>query len=738
MLEELVGSLRAEALRGNERRLLVLAGPHEDCLDAVTTVLDALDPDDAVLVGHRAVDRIERLPPNQVDALLGTTRECVVVDAHEECRPNTIGRVVGAVDGGGLLVLSTPPLDAWPDRRDRFDVTLAVPPADRADVTGRFRRRLVSLLRTHEGIAVVDVASETVVRDGLTDPSPAHTEVQPTPPPDHAFPEAAYRSCLTSDQTRTLRVLERLREPGCATVVETDRGRGKSSAAGLAAGSLAAAGRGVLVTAPTVAGATEVFARARELCQRLDVLADAETTETDLCTTTGGRVYFESPDRAAAFPSDPDAVVVDEAAALPVALLERFLTPTPVVFTTTIHGYEGAGRGFSVRFRDRLADSALDVTECTMETPIRYAATDPIERWAFHALLLDARPAVDQLVADARPDTVSYERPTPAELLDAEHRLRELFGLLVLAHYRTEPDDLARLFDAPNLSVRTLTHGDHVVAVALLAREGGLPRETRQAAYRGERLHGNMLPDLLTGQLRDPEATAPTGWRVMRIATHPAARSRGLGSQLLEEIHAEFDADWFGVAYGATSELIRFWNHNGYRMVHLSTTRNEASGEHSAVMLHPGTAELYDRHTRWFRDRIGGMLADTLSDIDPDVVRSTLGATDAPIALDLTDREWRRIASAAYGPGQFDMHPEPFRRLALTALSDRACDSLSPRQERLLVTRVLQTRSWSAVAAELGFHSPSGCRRALGRALGPLVDRYGTNAAEDERSWYDE
>lgn len=738
MLEELVGSLRSEARRANERRLLVLTGPHEDCLDAVTTVLDGIDPDDAVLVGHRAVGRLERLLPNQVDALLGTTRECVVVDAHEECRPNTIGRVVGAVDGGGLLVLLTPPFDVWPDRRDQFDATLAVPPADRADVTGRFRRRLISLLRAHEGIAVVDAATETAVRDGLTDPAPAHTEVQSTPPPDHAFPEAAYQSCLTSDQTRTLQVLERLREPGCATVVETDRGRGKSSAAGLAAGSLAVAGRGVLVTAPTVAGATEVFARARELCERLDVLAEDETATNDLHTTTGGRVYFKPSDSAAAFPSDPDAVVVDEAAALPVALLERFLTPTPVVFTTTIHGYEGAGRGFSVRFRDRLADSALDVTECTMETPIRYAATDPIERWAFHALLLDARPAVDQLVADARPDTVSYQRPTAAELLDDEHRLRELFGLLVLAHYRTEPDDLARLLDAPNLSVRTLTHGGHVVAVALLAREGGLPRETRRAAYRGERLQGNMLPDLLAGQLRDPEATAPTGWRVMRIATHPAARSRGLGSQLLEEIHTEFDADWFGVAYGATSELIRFWNHNGYRMVHLSTTRNETSGEHSAVMLHPGTTELYDRHTRWFRDRIGGMLADTLSDVDPDTVRATLGATDAPIALDLTDREWRRIASAAYGPGQFDMHPEPFRRLALTALSDRACDLLSPRQERLLVTRVLQTRSWPAVAAELGFHSPSGCRRALGRALGPLVDRYGTNAAEDERSWYDE
>ncbi|RRJ29206.1 tRNA(Met) cytidine acetyltransferase TmcA [Halocatena pleomorpha] len=736
MLGELVDTLLAEARRANERRLLVLTGSHESTLDAATTVVSAADFDDAVLVGHQSAERLDRYSPTQVTTLLGTTHDCIVIDAHEECRPNTIGRVAGAVDGGGLFVLLTPPLDSWVDRRDQFDATLAVPPDDVADVTGRFRRRLVSLLRRHDGIAIVDLTTQTVVHEGTTDPSPTTTAVQPQPPPNHAFPAAAYQACLTTDQARTLRTLERLREPGCATVVETDRGRGKSSAAGLAAGSLAATGRRVLVTAPAVTGTTAVFARARELCEQLDVLS--ETTETDLRTTTGGRVYFEPPDSATALPNDPDAVVVDEAAALPVGLLERFLTSTPVVFTTTIHGYEGAGRGFSVRFRDRLEDSALDVTECTMDTPIRYAPTDPIERWAFHTLLLDARPVVDQLVTDARPDTVDYERPTPAGLLDDEHQLRELFGLLVLAHYRTEPDDLARVLDAPNLSVRTLTHDGHVVAVALLAREGGLASETRRAAYRGERLQGNMLPDLLTGQLRDPEATKPIGQRVMRIATHPAVRSRGLGTRLLESIHAEFDADWFGVAYGATPELIRFWNRNGYRMVHLSTTRNETSGEHSAVMLRSGSSGLYDRHADWFRARIGGMLTDTLSGVDPDVVRAALRATDTAITADLTDREWRLVASAAYGPGQFDMHPEPFRRLALTALSDQACDSLSSRQERLLVTRVLQARPWSAVATALDFHSSSGCRRALGRTLRPLVDQYGTSAAQDERSWYDE
>ncbi len=751
-----MADLRAEARFADQRRVLVLAGAPDATRAAADTALDAADVprDETTSVGPEPfLAGCEHLEPVHAGNLLGRTREAIVLDCQDDFRPNALGRCVGAVDGGGLLVLLTPPLDAWPDRRDAFDASLAVPPFEVSDVAGNFRRRLVETIRAHPGIAVVDVDSDTVEKRGLTDPAPRLPVTPPAAPADTAFPAAAYEACLTDDQVDAVAAFESLLGGG-TLVVEADRGRGKSSAAGLAAASLALAGRDVLVTAPQYRSAREVFARAAELLTDLDALDGLDHPDAPQeLRTAEGRVRYADATSSSILDGDPDAVIVDEAAALPVRVLERFLDAPAVAFTTTVHGYEGAGRGFSVRFRDRLAESGHEVVEHTMTAPIRYAAGDPVESWAFRALLLDARPAVDPLVADATPESATYERLDADALLADEHLLREAFGLLVLAHYRTEPNDLARLLDAPNVTVRALTYGGRVVSVALLAREGDLPADLRADMYEGGRVRGNMIPDVLTTQLRDEEAGVPVGQRVLRIATHPAARSRGLGSRLLDEVEAEFadDVDWLGVGYGATPELVDFWAENGYATVHLSTTRNDASGEYSAVMLRPTSAagrDLADRHAEWFVDRVAAVLSDPLDDLDPDVARAALATADATPALDLSEFEWRLLAGVPGGAATFDTAPGPFRALAIRHLIGTAVDldvdaDLDPDAngpldaERLLVRKVLQARPWDDVADELGFVSTAECMRALGRVVEKLVRAYGDSTAREELDRHD-
>ncbi|MCL9814095.1 tRNA(Met) cytidine acetyltransferase TmcA [Natranaeroarchaeum aerophilus] len=746
-------ALRREATETNERRLLVLSGEQSACHDAAASALDAagIHRSETTLVGSADALGCERVAHRNADELLGRTREAIVFDAHDGLPPNALGRIVGAVDGGGLLVLCTPPLEDWPTQPDPFDEALAVPPFSADDVTGNFRQRFVERSHSHRGIAILDVDTGHVECDGLTDTAPRLVDSRErTTPRGDVFPDGAYDACLTDDQAAAVRSLESLAEASQAVVVEADRGRGKSSAAGLAAGSLAAQGDDVLVTAPEFRSAEELFARASELLDVLGVEREPRDAPTHsnvprrIDLDEGGSLRFADPTTAAGRAETADVLVVDEAAAFPVGLLERFLAADRVAFATTVHGYEGAGRGFSVRFRDRLDESVHEVTDVSLTDPIRYAPGDPVEVWAFDALLLDARPAVDPLAGDATPERVEHRALSATELLADEILFRETFGLLVLAHYRTEPSDLVRLLDAPNLTAHALLFDGHVVSVALLAREGGLSAEQRARMYDGERVRGNLLPDLVTTQLRDEHAAVPTGWRVLRIATHHAARSRGLGSALLDAVreHAiDEGLDWLGVAYGATPELLHFWETNGFSTLHLSTTRNDTSGEHSAIMIDPlseaGHA-LRDRTAERFRGRIASVLSDALDDADPDIVRATLRTIPGSVSTDLTDWEWRVVVGAAYGPGLYDVSPRPFRRLALAYFveSPTGTARLADRQERLLVLRVLQATDWETVTERLGYHSTGECKRAVGAVFQPLVDRYGTETALEERARY--
>lgn len=760
MIREVASALRGEAVVVDERRLLVLHGERAATIDAARTVLDEaglLSPagrGNVVFVSDQDSLPVTRIPPRRSEELLGTTQDAVVYDAHAECRPNALGRVTGAVDGGGLLVLCTPNLDDWPTDRDGFDDGLAVPPFEITEVGGTFRTRLVSLLRAHPGIAIVDVDRGVVEDDGLTHPGPrlatsrdaraasgsaARRQRVPDSP---RFPRAAYTSCLTDDQADAVAACEVLAGGPSAVVLEADRGRGKSSAVGLAAASLAQSGADVMVTAPGYRSAAEVFERATVLLDDLDALESVHDDGHEIRSRHGGRLTYAAPPDAVERvqgPGPPDVVVVDEAAAIPVRLLVDLLDCDRLAFATTVHGYEGAGRGFDVRFRGHLDDARHDVTTVTLDDPIRYAAGDPIEVWSFRALALDARPAVDPLVEAAMPETTTYTALPPADLLADDHLLRESFGLLVYAHYRTEPNDLARLLDAPNLIARALMHDGHVAAVALLAREGGLDEATRAAMYEGGRVKGNMLPDVLTSQLRDEDAAVPVGYRVMRIATHPVCRNRGLGSRLLSEIRDEFaDAvDWLGVGYGATPELVDFWDQNDYSTVHVSTTRNQTSGEYSAIMLNPTSHlgdQLHSRHADWFVRRIPGVLQDALSDLDPDVTRACLHASDSNAEIDLSADEWKLVAACAYGPAMYAVDPAPFARLVTHHLTNGDPDLLDADAERLLVSAALQHRPWQEIVEDLAFHSRGSALRAFGRALQPLVDEYGTTVAHEEAS----
>ncbi len=726
-LADHVRSLHTEARRADERRLLVIQGEHHEIEPRLSDIQAGIDDemDEWVCLGD-IEGPWSTLAPAHANRLLGRTIPGLLIDARHSLRPNDIGQSIGAVEGGGLIVLLLGPTQRWLHEPLASNQRLAVPPYTSSDVSTRFRRRFYTTLEQHRGVSIYDARTDELLSDGVIDPATPNEYCPAEFGEDDRLDPRLRAACVTDDQQRCVQALRALTDTD-VVVVESHRGRGKSAAAGIAAAGFANEGKTVIVTGPGRDAVREVFERAATV---LDTVVDSTDSTMAIYAPTGtGEIRFARAHSIEDEFDGADILIVDEAAALPVDRLRSTLDASlPVAYLTTTHGYEGTGRGFAVRFNEHLEGSGRPITRLTLEEPIRYAMGDPIETWQFRALLLDASPPPSPAVTDAVPSTIEYAAIDRTALLEDEALLRELFGLLVVAHYRTEPADLFRLLDAPNISLRALLYNGHPVTVVMLAEEGGLDETWCNRLYAGESIRGHMIPDLLITQLRDRTAGTLRGLRVLRIATHEAVRSRGLGSMLLSEIYEEFESeyDWFGAGFGATPRLLSFWSEAGYHQIHLGTSRNPRSGEHSAVMLRAGLSagsSVLERHERRLVDRLPGQLPDTLRDIDPALIVATAQVIEVDIEVDIPTWMWDVIEAAATGPGQIATAPEAFNRLALAGLSAGCDEALTETQQVLLVRRAMQAVPLWKTADELDLH--------LGDARNELRE-----AIDTLRSWY--
>lgn len=370
----------------------------------------------------------------------------------------------------------------------------------------------------------------------------------------------------TADQRAVVEALGaflRGEDPHDAVTLVADRGRGKSSAIGLA---LAEAEVDVVLTGPGPVAVAEVIRFA-------------------------GRGRWVPPHQV---PAEARLVVVDEAAQLPIPVLQRLVERVPAarwIFATTVGGYEGTGRGFALRFGQWLA-GVRRAQSLSLSEPIRWAPGDRLEAAVRELLCLDATPAPTRAVAGAELGTVRLEVVDRDRLVAEPQRLRDVFGLLMHAHYRTTPGDLHRMLDAPNLALHAAWHEDRCVGACLVAEEGGLPPELCDAiAFGGRRLRGHALPETLMCHAGAVRAGTLRMVRSVRIAVHPTVRRRGLARALVEHVHQTYDPDLFGTLFGAVPEVIGMRRGLGYELVRVGASRGSRTGEPTAVMVRPCTPE---------------------------------------------------------------------------------------------------------------------------------------------------
>lgn len=709
MIAGLAARLVAEARAHRHRRVLVLAGEPAWCRAAAAEAVGAAS---AVLWLGRAEDAhaaAQVIEPERARAALGQEVEAAVLDFHAGLDPDALGATAGTVRGGGLLVLLTPPLEGWAARGDPGHARLVVEPYVLSDIGGRFLRRFVRILGETPGVAIAH-------EDG-------RVEVRAAPA---GVPVAASGDdvCRTRQQRVAVALVIRaaIARTHRPIVLVADRGRGKSAALGIASARLMRKRpRRIVITAPALAAVQPVFEHARRLLGLPPSKAGA-------LEHAGSRLVYLPPGDLLDLLPPADLLLVDEAAALPVPLLATLLDRYPrIVFATTTHGYEGTGRGFALRFQAMLDEHDWDWRRLRLEEPVRWAPGDPVEQFCFRALLLDAEPAPDEAVEGAAPETVRVAVLDRDALAADEATLAALFGLLVIAHYRTTPTDLQRLLDAPNIEVLALRHGPHVVGAALVSTEGGFAAPLAAEIRAGRRRpRGHLLPETLAYHSGFAEAATLRCARVVRIAVHPAVQGRGLGSLLLEAAAGRAivaGLDLIGSAFGATEDLLRFWTRHGFDPVRVGVTRGKSSGEHAAVVLRPlspAGAGLFEASRARFHRELPHLLGDPLRHLEPALAAALLVRPDPP-PFDLDAHDWQDLAEHVHGPRIYDLAVGPVWRFTLGALA-RVGEDFPGRD--LLIAKVVQKQSWDEVQRRFGFSGRGPALKALRQALCPLVERF--------------
>lgn len=712
-IQSMTERLHQDAKASRQRRLLVLSGSRSWCLQQTGQVLDCLALPSVLWVGQ-ALDGghalaggcgslIKTVVPAQARQWLGQESQLVLFNAWDGFDVDAFGALSGTVKAGGLLLLLTPPLAQWPAFQDPEHRRIAVYPQGEAAVGGRYLARLTRLIKARRGLSFLD-------EDG-----DAWLDCPPVPEPS-VYSDA--QGCLSSEQADAVAAIKktvrgRRKSP---LVLTADRGRGKSAALGIAAAQLIQEGLNrIIVTAPAEATVATVFHHGRGV-------GEAGFGE------ARGELIFRAPDELVRQPETCDLLLVDEAAAIPAPLLEKLLSLySRIVFCSTVHGYEGTGRGFAVRFRHTLDRLTPRWRALHLHTPVRWAGGDPLESFTFAALMLKASPASREQLAlsDGQADW-QLVRLDRQQLAADDRLLAELFGLLVLAHYQTRPLDLRHLLDGANIEIYTLMRGGHILATALLATEGAIEPGLEEPIWRGQRrVRGHLMPQSLSYHLGLRSAVRLKGGRVIRIAVHPDYQRQGLGLALLAKIRQLYASqlDYLGSLFGATPGLLAFWRCAGLEPVRLGLNREAASGAHSVMMidgLSPAGIAMAETARQRFGGQLHALLTDALRELEADVAWPLLEGLKVgdDSATAMTSKDWQDLQAFARGERLYESCLVAVKKWLCCLLAERssAAACLDSQQQQLLVGKVLQGRSWTEIAALVQLAGRNQVQAALRKA----------------------
>ncbi len=508
-------------------------------------------------------------------------------------------------------------------------------------------------------------------------------------------------SCVTAEQeqavSKILHVVQGHRDR--PLVLTADRGRGKSSALAIACAELLKLeNKKIIITAPHPEAVVIFFS------QLLNSLPGAKRNQNKV-TYGSSQLCFIPLDVLQTQLPECHLLLVDEAAGIPLPNL-RFLLQHyhRQVFVSTIHGYEGAGRGFSGKFLKELKQIRPQGQLFHINEPIRWSVNEPVEQFIFNSLMLNADLPTAQYTNQ---QGINYRVVKPEELITDENLLNSIFSLLVTAHYQTKPSDLKMLLDNKAVSIVIQQQGTQLLGVVLMLAEGDVDENFSQQVKHGRRrLKGHFIPQSLLVHNGIETAFNYRYRRIIRIAIHPQLQNQGLGSQLLNfcvKHSQQQDYDFIGTSFGINIELLNFWLNNHFQVARIGFSKDAASGEHSALMMQPLTEpakQLMTTIGRGFSDDLSYYLTDEYQQLPVLIVLKLL---QQQIDIKpINDTDLVAINDFAMGYRQYSCCAPALRRWLLWLVGYHP-KQLQPSSEGLilLVRRVIQQHSWQMIVAEL-------------------------------------
>lgn len=610
--------LSKKAGANRHRKIIVLAGKKSWQKNTLIEILHKHTAD-SLWVAEQSpeIDGISFIPPNKAVNWLGNEKRIVVFDANTHLNPDSFAAISGIVVGGGIFFLLMPEKSQWSEVYSSL-----------------FGRRFIHSIYSDNNITVLNEMSEE-----------AEFRVSEE---EQVLSEMIEAPFLSLDQQLTVETIKQqvFNSDNNHIALTADRGRGKSAAIGLVVASLLQKGiREIAITAPGLRATDIIFKH---------IEAGLVNSVEDKITVSRGRVSynkctvtFYSPDQLRLENIAAEVLFVDEAAAIPVTVLSSFLDKyQQCIFATTVHGYEGTGRGFALRFNKIMTEKNPAWLDLKMTTPVRWREGDPLEKWMFRLLCLDSDIAPVSLLKNITYQQCENSLVNKETLIKNEPLLNEIFALLVLAHYRTRPKDLKSLLDNENITLYVSLYHNHVVAVALVMAEGLFSSALSTEVYRGKRRpSGHLLAQALTYHCGIEHAATLNFARIMRIAVHPAIQAEGLGSWLLDFIckqEKNNGRDAIGTSFGLNEMLLRFWRKAGFNVVRLGFTREQTSGEHAVIMMRPLNnegADIYDEAVRRFNRQCPFWRRDILKDIPAAIMHNLYTEIQEPYELTESDKK---------------------------------------------------------------------------------------------------